>query len=129
MSGLAGSQHERVLATRDMRYSAAISSRLFQRIRRVEDVVGLFHVAGSNANGTSPFSFVSEMREAKASFNGLRDSFSGQATSLENLWRAENETRASFREMNGHVHDMGERCDGSSPQHVSGRSMAQWRLL
>jgi hypothetical protein len=49
------------------------------------------------------------MREAKASFDGLRDSFSGQATSLENLWRAENETRASFREMNGHVRDMGER--------------------
>ena len=34
-----------VLATRDMRYSAAISSRLFQRIRRVEDVVGIFHDA------------------------------------------------------------------------------------
>jgi len=49
------------------------------------------------------------MREAKASFDGLRDSFSGQATSLENLWRAENETRATFRDMNGHVRDMGER--------------------
>ena len=48
------------------------------------------------------------MREAKASFDGLRDSFSGQATSLENLWRVENETRATFRDMNGHVRDMGE---------------------
>ena len=51
---------------------------------------------------------MSELTEVKGSFDALNQGFTGLVDSLENLRRAENETRSSFAEMNGHVRRMGE---------------------